>query len=506
MLNKINNFEVNNKSYIMPPTEKVAVVWFKRDLRLHDNEAIYNAIKSGYSILFIYIFEPSMLADEHYSERHWNFIKQSITDINNQLEHYKTRVLAVTSEVIPFFSYLQSQKKIAHVFSHQETGIMRTFKRDKEFKRFCNNNSIDWVENVDNGVFRGRKNRDHWKEDWEAYMQEPLFEFNPKEASCFINHSEIDKIAKNVTIENLNTVQSSVFQPGGRAYGMKYLQSFLKDRHKNYQKFISKPNEARESCSRLSPYIAWGNLSVREIYQSAKEYSLGNSNLNKKSLQAFITRLRWQAHFIQKFEMECIMESESINKGYRKLKKEIAQHYQQAWKEGNTGIPIIDACMRCLQVTGYLNFRMRAMVVSFFTHNLWQPWQDASKFLSKVFLDFEPGVHFPQLQMQAGETGINTLRIYNPVKNGIEHDPDAKFITLWVPELKTLPIQFRHEPYLLTVLEQKMYKFRLGDDYPLPIVDIAKTRKKASDILWNLKKDKTVMIDNVRILNKHVVD
>ena len=105
--------------------------------------------------------------------------------------------------------------------------------------------------------------------------------------------------------------------------------------------------------------------------------------------------------FIQKFEMEEIMEFESVNKGFHTLKKKTNHSYIQAWQTGQTGFPIIDACMRCLNQTGYLNFRMRAMVVSFFTHNLWQPWQEAAPYLSQMFLDFEPGIHYPQLHLRA---------------------------------------------------------------------------------------------------------
>jgi len=265
---------------------------------------------------------------------------------------------------------------------------------------------------------------------------------------------------------------------------------------------ISKPALARESCSRLSPYIAWGNISIRQVFNEALKCK---TETNKKHLGAFISRLRWQAHFIQKFEMEHTMENASINKGYQKLKKSISLEYQKAWEEGKTGFPLIDACMRCLTETGYLNFRMRAMLVSFFTHILWQPWQASSQHLSRLFLDFEPGIHFPQLQMNAGETGINLLRIYNPIKNSLEHDEDGTFIRKWIPELAHLETPFVHEPYLMTPLDQQFNNFELGVDYPNPIVEIKVARKKASDILWNMKKNTDVKKESERILKKHTL-
>lgn len=482
--------------------EEIAVVWLKRDLRLHDNEAIINALNSGKKIFFVYLFEDSLLEDEHYSKRHWDFIKESLNDINSQLEAFNTKVLTINSEVISFFRYAKSILNITEVYSHIETGIYKTFHRDKSFKRFCKNNSIAWIENIHNGVFRGRENRENWKEDWETYMKATQFKFQATEDS-FLPIETLESLSTNLRIVDLNTESEKKFQKGGRQTGLMYMKTFFNSRYLYYGKHISKPTEARHSCSRLSPYIAWGNLSVREVFQFAK--NIRPEAKNKRALDAFTSRLRWQAHFIQKFEMECIMEKESLNKGFNKLKKNVSEQYVKAWEEGKTGIPFIDACMRCLITTGYLNFRMRAMLVSFFTHNLWQPWQEASKYLSKLFLDFEPGIHFPQLQMQAGETGINTIRIYNPVKNGLEHDPEAMFITKWVPEIKNLPLAFKHEPYKMTFLEQKLYNFEVGKEYPKPIVDVGKSRKKASDIIWDMRKDPEVIKESYRILKKHVV-
>ena len=481
--------------------EEIHVVWFKRDLRLQDNEAIENALASNKRVLFLYVFENSLMVDPHYDERHWNFIKQSIVDLNTDLKKYNTKVLCVNAEVVSAFNQIFNSYKVDTVFSHQETGLLITYNRDKEFTRYCRNNSVNWEENNNNGVLRGLLNRQDWFDKWDDYMYDPLIKtsFN---ADRFISIEEITQIEKCFQSANLKTPKHEYFQRGGTKTAWRYADTFFDKRHEKYMFNISKPALARESCSRLSPYIAWGNVSIRQIFQEALKHK---TTANKKHIGAFISRLRWQAHFIQKFEMEHTMENASINKGYQKLKKSISKEYQKAWEEGETGFPLIDACMRCLRETGYLNFRMRAMLVSFFTHILWQPWQASSQHLSKLFLDFEPGIHFPQLQMNAGETGINMLRIYNPIKNSKEHDDDGTFIKKWVPELAHLPTAFIHEPYLMTPLDEQFNKLELGVDYPNPIVDITIARKKASDTLWNMKKNSEVKRESERILKKHTL-
>ena len=218
-----------------------------------------------------------------------------------------------------------------------------------------------------------------------------------------------------------------------------------------------------------------------------------------------LTRLHWHCHFIQKFEMECKYETHCINAGYELLKRSLNDNNLKAWRTATTGYPLVDASMRALDKTGWINFRMRALLVSFLTHNLDQDWRNGVYHMARLFLDYDPGIHYPQFQMQAGTTGVNTIRLYNPIKNSIELDPKGIFIKKWIPELQNTPIKYIHEPWKMSVMEQVFCGVIIGKDYPIPVIDLQESSRIARKKVWGHRKHPLVQKENKRILKRHVL-
>jgi len=473
------------------------IVWFKRDLRIDDNAALNMALQAG-NIMPLYIFEPQLWQQPDMSYRQYSFLLECLADLNTEIKKLGTSLIIKVGDAVGILNKLNNTHKITGLYSHQETWNMWTYNRDKQVKKWTKDNNITWHEPTQSGVIRVLQNRDGWAAKWYKQMQQPIIAA-PKKLNSVDIRSECIPSANELGINNDGILTP---QKGGRDEALKLLHSFLHDRGERYTKEMSSPVTAYDSCSRLSAHIAFGCVSIREVFQTTekrikqiKDMTYGTKGKWPSAMRSFSGRLRWHCHFIQKLEDTPEFEIKNMHTAYNGLREnDFNEQYFNAWQQGKTGYPMIDACMRSLIATGWLNFRMRAMLMSFASYHLWLDWRKTAPYLAGLFTDYEPGIHYSQVQMQSGTTGINSIRIYNPIKQGVDHDPTGVFIRQWIPELKYMPDEHIHTPW--------KSPNRMGS-YPMPIVDEKLARKQAADKLYAVRKKTNYKQQAANIVHKH---
>ena len=465
-------------------TNSLNVVWFKRDLRIADHRPLAEASTRG-PVLPLYIAEPGFWAEPDASGRQWSFAAECLAELQRALAALGQPLVVMMGEAVHILRRIHETRGIAALWSHQETGNGWTYARDLAVAAWARDAGVPWHEFRQFGVIRRLRARDGWAKAWDRDMAQPITP-TPKKLQP-VHDAWPHEIPSSKQL-GLAPDPCPQRQHGGRAAALATLEGFLAERGRDYRFQMSSPLTAFTACSRLSPHLAWGSISMREVAQAswarmadvARASGFAARNW-RGSLISFMGRQHWHCHFMQKLEDEPRLEFENLHRGYDGIRSGAADAERlAAWSEGRTGYPFVDACMRALDRHGWINFRMRAMLMSFASYHLWLPWRASGLHLARKFVDYEPGIHWPQVQMQSGTTGINTIRIYNPVKQGLDQDPGGHFVRAYVPELAAVPDAFIHEPWrwpgIATVA------------CPAPIVDNAEAMRAAREALHGLRR------------------
>ncbi len=483
---------------LMPDSCPPVCVWLKRDLRVADHPALAEACARarGGGVFAVFLYEPEVLGQPEWDSSHTEFQRECLAELGASLGKLGIRLITRQGEAVAMLDELRRETGFRLLVSHEETGTGVTYARDRRVRRWTRESGVELLELPQTGVVRRLVSRNGWNRLWEARMEAaraPL----PRSSG----HGGREAIARLETAGLLGCSdlgqppETKTRQPGGEQAAADVLDDFLTRRGRHYSGGISSPLSAPTSCSRLSPYLAFGAISMRSVWQASEARRLeaqaalaaaaaprerAERRAWQRSLKAMQSRLHWHCHFMQKLEDEPAIEFHNMLRAADGLREnEISAERLAAWQAGRTGYPLVDACMRSLVATGWLTFRMRALVVSFASYSLWLHWRPTGLFLARHFLDFEPGIHWSQLQMQSGTTGINTLRIYNPTKQAIEQDPCGIFIRRWVPELAGVPPAYLHMPWTMPADVQEAVGCVIGRDYPPPLVEHAAAVREA---------------------------
>jgi deoxyribodipyrimidine photo-lyase len=448
------------------------LVWLKRDLRSSDHAPLAAAGCRAAAVL--YVVEPAWTGSPEFDPQHLAFAARCLEPLREQLAALGLPLLIRHGPVPEVLEALRERFAFDELLSHEETGPLWSYRRDQAVARWCAERGVRWREFTQSGVVRRLRDRDGWAARWQARMDAP------QEQPAAVRGAE------GLEPGALSAPASRPLPEAGSAAAWALLDSFLAHRSVHYRATLSSPLSAAQGCSRLSPHLAFGTISLREVHQATRARLAtlradGSpvARQHAEHLRGFAGRLRWHCHFMQKLEDETAIEHRNFARSLDGLREgAFRTELFDAWREGRTGFPMVDACMRSLNATGWLNFRMRAMLVSFAAYHLWLHWREPGLHLARQFLDFEPGIHWSQMQMQSGTTGINTLRIYSPAKQATDHDPQGEFVRRWLPEWGTR-------------------------DYPPPIVDERTAVARAKEQLYGLRRQAEVRAEADRIQARH---
>ena len=466
------------------------IIWFRRDLRLSDNEIVSQATANNAEVLPCFIIDPWFYQWKDIGKARVRFLFESLEDLDNNLQKLGSKLYLFEGNAVDILQQLTNelitQSYQPKLYFNRDVQVEYGIERDKSIVDFHQQNNLEYHIGLNNFI-QPNERREEWFNEYYTYQRGEL---HP--TPTHINTPQLSLNVPQLTIEQLKQKyrsfwETEIYFPGGETESTAILNSFLSSRFKGYHWKLSRPWLAQKrSTSHLSPYLTFGTISTRTVYQRTKKRAeeLEKQPTSGFSLKAFRDRLRWRDSFNQRLyshpEIAYINRYSEFDEYYKPdpLTPE-KQELFEAWCEGMTGFPMVDASMRQLERMGWMNFRMRAMCATFLTINCGVSWHHGAQHFMNYLIDGDLAIDNWQWQMQAGITNplSDTFRIYNPTKNIKEKDPELNFIYHWVEELRGYSL-----PEILAG------EYINESPYPQPMIDWSQTRKVNGKIVSDLRK------------------
>ncbi|WP_262178623.1 FAD-binding domain-containing protein [Haloarcula laminariae] len=442
------------------------VVWHRADLRTVDNAALTAAAADADRVAPVFVVDPSYYGDDGLAcDARLRFCHESLRDLRRQYRDLGSDLKLLSGDPRERLSELLDEGW--EVYCNRDATARRGLERDRallgrEGVTVFEDDGLRWPDERDADGTVAVDTREGWDESCAAYFERDQ---HPRPASLPSN-----PIASDVTVDEVERRHGvapgkSGVPQGGTVPGTEALSAFL-DRLAEYPGVVSPPAAAQARSSRLSPYLKFGCLSERQVYQRVQ------SAPDSRGRSMYTSRLYWNRHYHQKLADWPGWTERAVNPVFRGLyRDEHDADLDRAWREGRTGFPMVDAAMRALVETGYINFRTRALVATFYVYVLKQWWKPGADFMYYHLVDADPAINYTQWQSQCNLTGVHPVRVYDPAKQVREYDPEGEFVREYVPELSELPDEHLARPEKTPPHVQDACGVDIGTDYPYPVVE-----------------------------------
>lgn len=468
-------------------SNKTILVWFRNDLRIHDNELLSEAVGKSAHVIPVYCFDPyyfktTSLGLQKTGSQRAKFMIESVGNLRQNLRKLGSDLIVRMGKPEEIIPQLAADYQVTEVYHHREVASEETeisagveealWKLKINLKHFIGHTlyhkedlpfPIKDIPDVFT-VFRKKVERD-------TLVRPALPSPEKIESPDFLDIGEIPTLNELSLEEHLFDERSVMNFKGGETEGLKRLEEYIweKDLLKTY-KLTRNELLGADYSTKLSPWLSMGCISPRYVYAEIKRYE--HDRTANDSTYWLIFELLWRDYFrfmFKKHGNQFFHEG-----GFKNEKPETVPNQTELferWKNAETGIPFIDANMLELKETGFMSNRGRQNVASFLVKDLKVNWIWGASWFEEKLIDYNPASNWGNWAYVAGVgNDPRENRHFNTIKQAKEYDPKGLYVKQWLPVLKDIPHQFVHEPPLLSEPELLKYGVRLGDNYPNPII------------------------------------
>ena len=456
-------------SPIIPTTQTPhALCWLRRDLRLHDHAALHHALKSGLPVACVFVFDSTILQSLPPDDLRLAFIHDSLLQVQEQLRQHGSELITLYGNPVDKIPELAASLNVQAVYANEDYEPA-ALARDLAVSQALTTQDIKLKIFKDQVIFARDEILTQQKQPYTVftpYKRNWLARISPEDVQAYDCSQGQWAALPAQTLPGLDELgfKEASSQPRLNPAGWQGARSLLEQfepRIHAYQERRDFP--AKRGVSYLAPHLRFGTLSIRQAVSLAWPS-------DSEGAATWLSELIWREFYQQFLWHHPETARESVKQAYKDLPFPNRQDWFDAWKEGRTGYPIVDAAMRQLNQSGYMHNRLRMISASFLVKDLLIDWRWGEQYFARKLLDYDMASNVGGWQW-AASTGCDAqpyFRIFNPITQSRKFDPEGQFIRRYVPELGSLDKQAIHAPWQA---KQLPLEFRLGQHYPAPIVD-----------------------------------